>query len=153
MKFDFERNLALRAFFYSPLVSAEQSALPKTNRKVNQMKAYKLAPTSSSKIAAALAKRCSHGEAGEFLVENGLNQANFCLFLSLEAVRQLMEKNKSDRELADVFQLLSAGNASAARQALADCQIEFEGEKPSSVSAYWLKQGGGKTAINLSALD
>lgn len=117
------------------------------------MKSYIIKPDGSSKIAAALAKRCAFGEAGQSLVENGISQSNFSLFLACEAARQLVEKGKSDKELADVFSLLSAGNASAARQALGDCTLEFEGEKPVSVAAYWLKHGGGKATPNLSSLD
>ena len=52
-----------------------------------------------------------------------------------------------------MFGLISAVNASAAKQALADCTIVFEGEKPRSVSDFWGKTGGAKSLPNLSLLD
>lgn len=112
---------------------------------------YKLT-SDGGKIAAALVKMSQPGEAGESMVRNGMNQASFCLFLARIAAK-FIEAGKTPEQLADVFALLSGGNASAAKQALNDCTIEFEGEKPSSVGAYWGKTGEGKAAPNLSMLD
>jgi hypothetical protein len=92
------------------------------------------------------------GGLGESLVRNGLNQSSFALFVAKVAERHIKAGRSAD-QLADVFALLSACNASAARQALGDCSLTFEGEKLQSVSAYWAKLGGGKAAPNLAMLD
>jgi len=118
---------------------------------MEKIKNYILKAT-NGKIAQALCKRCAQGEIGESLLRSGLSQSAFVLFIAKEAMNQ-SAKGKTAEQLADILTLLSAGNASAAKQALADCTIELEGEKPQSVSAFWGKNGGPKTAINLSLLD
>ena len=117
------------------------------------MKSYKLETGSKGgKIAAALVKMCQVGAVGEPLVRSGMTQDGFCLFLAKLAALHLAA-GRSPEQIADVFILVSGGNASAARQALADCTLTFDGEKPTSVSAYWLKNGGGRAAPNTSILD
>lgn len=129
---------------------------PKTNTenmKTQEEPRQYILTSDGGKIAAALAKRCAPGEIGETLIRNGLTQSSFVLFLAREALNQAA-KGKTAEQLADIFSLLSGGNASAARQALADCTLQWEGdEKKQSVGAYWQKLGGGKQAPNLSLLD
>lgn len=114
-------------------------------------KTYKLT-SDGGKIAAALVKMSQPGTVGETMIRNGMNQASFCLFLARIAA-QFIAAKKTPEQLADVFALLSGGNASAAKQALNDCTLEFEGEKPQSVGAYWGRNSEGKAAPNLSMLD
>lgn len=104
------------------------------------------------KIAAALAKMSQVNGLGESLVRSGVNQSSFTLFIA-KVSGKFIRAGKTDDQLADVLGLLSAGNASAARQALGGCTITFDGEKPQSVEAYWGKTGGAKSAPNLSVLD
>lgn len=115
------------------------------------MKSYILKNTGSGKIAANLAAICAMGKLGQPLVENGLNQANFSLFIANLAVDRI-NAGKSAEQLAQIFDMVSATNASAARQALAGCTIEIDGEKPTSVEIYWQKAGGAKAAPSTSAL-
>lgn len=115
-------------------------------------KSYSLKASGNSKIAAALAKLCANGEIGEPLVRSGVSQGAFALFLARLAAKHLAA-GKTPEQVADVFTLVSGGNASAARQALAECALEFDGEKAQSVSAFWLKSGGIAAAPNLSILD
>lgn len=121
------------------------------------MKSYTLKPDGNSKIAAALCKLCLPGQPGEALVRSGCNQEAFVLFLANLAADRLNASRpggaKTPLQLAEIFTLCSGGNASAARQALNDCAIEFEGEKPQSVGAYWTKSGNKSAAPNLSLLD
>lgn len=122
------------------------------SRKMNS-KSYTLTVgNKGGKIAAALVKLCQVGAPGEPLLRSGLNQDSFCLFLARVA-HKFAAAGKTPEQIADAFMLLSGGNASAARQALNDCTVEFEGEKPMGVGSYWLKAGGGRAAPNLSALD
>lgn len=117
------------------------------------MKTYQLETGSKGgKIAAALVKMCQVGAVGEPLVRNGMTQDAFCLFLAKLASLHL-GAGRTPEQVADVFILVSGGNASAARQALGDCTLTFEDSKPTSVSAYWLKNGGGRAAPNTSILD
>lgn len=110
------------------------------------------AGSKGGKIAAALVKLCAQGSPGEPLLRSGISQDAFCLFLArIAAVR--FEVGKTTEQIAEVFVLVSGGNASAARQALNDCTVVFAGEKPQSVGNYWAKMGGGKQPPNLAALD
>lgn len=106
----------------------------------------------AGKIAAALCKLCQVGAVGEPILRNGVTQEAFCLFLA-RLCSAHAAAGKTPEQIADVLILVSGGNASAARQALADCTLTFEGAKPQSVSSYWNKIGGGRVAPNLSALD
>ena len=117
----------------------------------NTPKAYSL-KSDGGKIAAALVKMCQPGQVGETLVRNGLNQSSFGLFLA-KLAKAHIDKGRTPEQLADVFALVSGGNASAAKQALNDCEITFEGEKPISVGAYWNRNGEAKGAPNLAMLD
>lgn len=118
-----------------------------------QNESYTLeAGNKGGKIAAALVKLCQIGAVGEPLLRSGVSQDAFCLFLARVA-HERFAKGKTAEQIADAFMLLSGGNASAARQALGGCTLTFEGGKPSSVEAYWLRSGSGRAAPNLSALD
>lgn len=141
------------------------------------MKSYTITPSGSGKIATSLCKRCGPGQIGEPLVLNGCSQAAFALFVAKLAHEQIVEKKRSVAQLAEVFDMISACNASAAKQALADCMIEAdeetaaaifgkgkEREKPTeegkpgklkafTVATYWKHIGGGKSAPNTSLLD
>jgi len=133
------------------------------------MKSYTL-KSDGGKIAQALAQLCAEGEIGESLFRNGVSQASFCLFLAKLAVAH-SKAGRSAEQIADVFSLVSGGNTSAAQKALNDVSVHWEitdksgesvldektglptfSEKPQSVGAYWLAQGGGKTVANLSLL-
>lgn len=115
-------------------------------------KNYTLEVNGRGKIAPALAKKCAVGEAGENLIRSGITQENFCAFL-VKIALELHAKGKSESDIAMAFSLLSGANASAAQKALAECTVKFEGEKPQSVSAYWLSIGGSKAAPNLALFD
>ena len=132
------------------------------------MKSYKL-KTDGGKIGQALAQLCAEGEVGEALFRGGVNQASFCLFLAKLAYAHA-DAGRTTEQIADVFGLVSGGNTSAAQKALNDVAVHWEvtdkngesvldakgnptfEEKPQSVGAYWLSQGGGKTVANLSLL-
>lgn len=116
------------------------------------MKTYTVRSTGSGKIAAALAKYSAHGKPGQILIESGCNQSAFSLFLARVALAYA-EKGASEADLAGCFELISAGNCSAARQALADCALKFDGEKEEiSVEGYW-KKNGKAAAPSLALLD
>lgn len=108
--------------------------------------------TKGGRIAAALCKLCQIGAPGETIVRAGITQDGFCLFLARVA-KLYLDAGKSPEQLAEVFTLVSGGNASAARQAINDLTIEFEGSKATSVGSYWNSIGGNKSAPNLAALD
>lgn len=114
-------------------------------------KSYSL-KSDGGKIAAALVKLCTPGQVGESMLRTGVNQSSFGLFLA-KLAKAHIEKGRTAEQLADVFALVSGGNASAAKQALNDCEITFEGEKPISVGAYWNRNGDAKGAPNLGLLD
>ena len=114
-------------------------------------KTYKLT-SDGGKIAAALVKMCQPNQPGETLIRNGLNQSSFGLFLAKIAEAHFA-KGRSPEQVADVFAMLSGTNASAANKALMEATLEFEGEKPQSVSAFWGKAGTTKGAPNLALLD
>ncbi len=116
------------------------------------MKTYVLKSTGNSKIAAALAKLCAQGAIGEPLVRSGVSQGSFTLFLARLAALHLAA-GKTPEQLADVLTLVSGGNASAARQALNDCEIVVDDGKAQSVGAFWGKAGTTTAAPNLSLLD
>lgn len=150
---DFVRNNNLVSRLRSASLVARSGAIPRRSLLRMNNKTYKLETGSKGgKIAAALVKMCQVGAVGEPLLRSGVSQDAFCIFLARVAEARL-KAGKTPEQVADAFILLSGGNASAARQALNDCTVEFEGEKPTSVGAYWLKAGGGKAAPNLSALD
>lgn len=133
-------------------------------------KSYLITSNGGGKISAALAKLCAEGELGESLFRSGISQDAFCLFLARLAADRLA-KGKTPEQLADIFLLVSGANASAARQALGRCELQWEAldkdgnsildkdgdptwdVKKQSVEAYWLKASGGKAAPNLSLLD
>ena len=126
------------------------------------MKTYKIESAGSSKIGAALAKLCAEGQIGETLVRNGCSQGAFALFVARLAHMQLVDKGKTAEQLAEIFELVSAANASAAKQALGNCNLysedicktDKEGKlQPMLVETYWKSQGGGKSAPNLALLD
>ena len=117
------------------------------------MKTYKLTTgDKAGKIAAALVQMCQVGAVGEPLIRSGVSQGAFALFLAKLAILHA-EAGRSAEQIAEVFELVSGGNASAARQALGDCTIEEEGSKPMSVTTFWNKNGGGRTAPNISILN
>lgn len=116
------------------------------------MKTYTIRSTGSGKIAAALAKYCAHSKPGQILIEAGCNQSAFSLFLAKVALAY-SERGASEADLASAFELISAGNCSAARQALADCALKFEGaDKEVSVEEYW-KKNGKAAQPSLALLD
>lgn len=127
--------------------------------------------TDGGKLSQALCQLCAEGEFGESLLRSGVNQASFCLFLAKIAVAHAA-KGRSAEQIAEVFNLISGANASAAKQALNDLSIHWEivnkdgesvlgpktgeptfEEKAQSVGAYWAKSGGSKPALNLSILN
>lgn len=116
------------------------------------MKSYTLRPTGSGKIAAALSKYCAPGKPGAHLIAEGCNQSAFSRFLALVAIGYIA-KGATEQDLTSAFELISAGNCSAARQALSDCALKFEGEeKEIGVGAYWAKHGK-VAAPSLALLD
>lgn len=116
------------------------------------MKTYTIRSTGSGKIAAALAKYSAQGKPGQILIESGCNQSAFALFLARVALAYA-EKGASEADLASCFELISAGNCSAARQALADCALKFEGaDKEVSVEEHW-KRNGKAAQPSLALLD
>jgi hypothetical protein len=126
------------------------------------MKTYKIEPSGSGKIALSLCKRCGPGQIGETLVRNGCSQSAFSLFVAKLASEQLVEKGRTPEQLAEVFDLVSACNASAAKQALAQCNLYAEeicnkdkagNLQPMLVETYWKSIGGGKAVPNTSLLD
>lgn len=116
------------------------------------MKSYKCSYTGKSKISASLVTQFAPTKAGNFLVENGFDQGNFETFLADFACRAIAAGH-DQAKLARAFHQMSAGNASAARQAIADIQIEVEGEKPQSMGAFWGKDPKGGKPLDMSALD
>lgn len=116
------------------------------------MKNYTIRSTGRSEIAAALCKYCAFGKPGQSLIENGCNQSAFALFIARVAIAYVSKK-ATEQQLADCFEMLSACNASAARQALQECVLKLEGEeKEISVATYWAKHGK-VAAPNLALLD
>ena len=138
-------------------------------------RSYRLIPSGSSKISAALARKCQQGEIGESLFRSGISQASFCLFL-VRFAQELLSPNavrpaKTPEQATNSFLLVSGGNASAAQKALAGVAIEWEavdkaGEsildkdgqptwepKQMSVSSYWESLGDSAGAPNLADLD
>lgn len=128
---------------------ARQFRFAKT--RIHQMKNYTIKATGTSKVAAALASQLNKGKAGEILISAGFNQDTFAIFLANLASKALAAGYDA-KKLAGLFRQVAAGNASQARQALADVVIEIEGEKPASLGAFW--QGtDSKPAVDLSALE
>lgn len=113
------------------------------------MKSYTIKNNSKSKVAANLAVMLEAGKAGEILIRDGFSQDSFCAFLADFALRAA--KAGHDRaKLTTAFQMLAAGNASQARQALADVVIVIDG-KEQSLGAYWQKNSSA-TPPDLSLL-
>lgn len=134
------------------------------------MKSYTLSPSGSSKIAASLCKLCADGAIGSSLIREGCSQTAFSLFIARLAHQQLVEKGKTAEDLAVMFDMTSAANASAAKQALQDCMLTTDEEthiavlgknaknkegalNPFSVLSYWKSIGGIKAAPNLAIFD
>lgn len=137
---------------------------------------YEIKSNGSSKIGAALAQLCAVGKSGEFLVVNGVTQSAVSLFGARLACK-LAAQGKDEKAIAEVFDVASIANASALKQALADCELVFvtdeehqahggrflapakdakEGEPAKRVqllvSAYWETKGTARSAFSLSAL-
>ena len=55
-------------------------------------------------------------------------------------------------KFTQLLTVLQAANSSAAKQALAEASLEFDGDKPMSVGAYWAKRPGSAPSLDLSAL-
>lgn len=167
---EIDPRLILKACAGRALILPAGNSARLKSKNMNNDKSYKLESTGGGKVSAALAKLCSQGELGEALLRSGVSQDAFCLFLARLAAQKLAA-GKTPEQLADIFLLVSGGNASAARQALGRCELVFEaltkdgesilddkGEptwesKKQSVEAYWNKSSGGKAAPNLSLLD
>lgn len=137
---------------------------------------YELKTTGSSKLAAALVQLCAQGKLGETLITKGVTQSAVSLFGANLALALAAQK-KSAVEIAEVFDLASIANASALKQALAECEIVLESDddhkanggkwlalpadaKPDDkpkrvqllVDAFWSARGSGRASPNLSAL-
>lgn len=111
---------------------------------------YTIEYTGSSKVAASLATQLSQGKAGEILITAGFSQETFCAFLANLAVRAISAKYK-ESDLAGLFVQMAAGNASQARQALAEVTLKLDGSEPQSLGKYFAKSDG-KAKIDVSAL-
>lgn len=134
------------------------------------MKTYKIEPSGSGKIAAALCQLCGQGEIGEPLVQSGASQAAVALF-GARIAQAHFSAGRSAEQVAEVFELLSISNASALKQTLAGCNLfsleaavaHYGSEEKAkdkagnilliSVETYWKQQGGGKASVNLSILN
>ena len=126
------------------------------------MKTYKISPSGNSKIAAALCRFCQPGQIGESLIRNGCSQSAFALFIARLA-HKLVDAGKTEEETAQAFELVSACNASAAKQALANCDLFAEelGSKNKAgelqavtLETYWKSLGEGRaSASNLSLFE
>lgn len=123
------------------------------------MKTYKIEPAGSSKIEASLCAFCQPGQIGEPLVRTGCSQSQFGLFVARLARYQFVEKKNDEKAVAHLFDLISACNASAAKQALANCNLfadehcikDKEGKlQPITVETYWKSIGGSKPSTDLS---
>lgn len=113
---------------------------------------YTLTPD-GGKATAALAKFCAQGEIGESLLRSGMNQSAFTLFVA-KLAKRAFDAGRTPEQTAEILSLVCACNASQAKQALEKCSIEWEGdEKKQSVADYWIKLGGAKGPLNLSALS
>lgn len=164
-------KIYLRSFScYCPqslLSSNSQRAIPPL---INQiMKTYKIVPSGSGKIAAALCQLCAQGQIGEPLVRSGASQSAVALFAARFAELSFAGQATVE-QVANGFELLSVCNSSALKQALADCELFAEepaiahygsAEKAKdkagnllaiSVASYWKQQGGGKASPNLDVL-
>jgi hypothetical protein len=64
-----------------------------------------------------------------------------------------VSKGRDWSTLGAVYEQISGGNASAAKQAVAELTITTDGDKPRSVRAYWGKVGGASPAIDLKVVD
>jgi hypothetical protein len=109
------------------------------------MKTYKIEPAGSSKIEAALCMFCQPGGLGETLVRNGCSQSQFAHFVAKMAHYQLVEKKRDVALLADLFEQLSACNASAAKQALAKCMLTPADDETAKAIALQKKKDGHST--------
>lgn len=132
------------------------------------MTTYQIKPRGASKLGAALSRLCSPGQIGEPLVRAGATQSAVSLFAAKLALA-LADKGHNALQIAEVFDLASIANASALKQALADCELVIDDEAEFKaaggkvlaegkrvqllVSAYWERNGGGRAAPNLAALD
>lgn len=114
------------------------------------MKNYTIKSTGTSKIAAALASQLAPNKAGSVLINQGFNQDTFVMFLASLAMRAVAAK-MDEKQLAGIFRQVAAGNASQARQALADVVITIDG-KDQSLGAFWGKTDAAP-AVDLSALE
>lgn len=100
------------------------------------MKTYKCSYTGPSKVATALVSQLAQDKAGHVLIESGFSQDNFVLFLTRLTMRAIAA-GYDEVKLSTLLRQMAAGNASQARQALADVTIEVEGSKPCSLGKFW----------------
>ena len=100
------------------------------------MKSYVTKYNGPSKVAAALASQLAPTKAGHVLIESGFSQDNFTLFLARLAERAITA-GYDEQKLSALFRQMAAGNASQARQAMADITITEEGGKEMSLGKFW----------------
>lgn len=100
------------------------------------MKSYTVKYSGPSKVAAALASQLAADKSGSVLIESGFSQDNFTLFLARLALKAVAA-NYDETKLSALLRQMAAGNASQARQAMADITITLEGEKEQSLGKYW----------------
>lgn len=126
------------------------------------MKTYTLVPSGRSEIAATLARFCAPGKFGAPLIEKGFSQALFAHAIAGWAKAAV--PSLSVAEIATALESLSACNASAARQALESCALDFgpvlgkdgkpDGEKREQlgVKAHWAKLSPTSAPVDTSKL-
>lgn len=100
------------------------------------MKNYTVKYSGPSKVAAALVSQLAAEKSGAVLIEAGFSQDNFTLFLARLAIKAVAA-GYDETKLSALFRQMAAGNASQARQAMADITITLEGEKEQSLGKFW----------------
>lgn len=114
------------------------------------MKSYKINSDKAGKIGKALASQLTEGKAGAVLITAGFSQDSFTLFLA-DLAHRAVNAGKTVEETASLFRMIAAGNASQAKQALADVEITVDDGKPQSLGAFWSKSERGPI-VDLSSL-
>lgn len=108
----------------------------------------------SEGVSANLAHICREGGLGENILRAGMNQDSFT-FLIASVACTLAKQDQGPEQISAVLRSISAANASAASQALAKCEIEWDdaplakdgkSKMRQSVSDYWKSLGAGRTA-------